>query len=78
MEFIKDNLLLVLTVAAFIVFAIIGFVVDNAKNKDSKEKDLLKVQPENEIKPNVEKVSKKETKESAKEEKNINLDNLTK
>lgn len=78
MEFIKDNLLLVLTVAAFIVFAIIGFVVDNTKNKDNKEKDLLKEQPENEIKPNVEKVSKKETKEPAKEEKNINLDNLTK
>lgn len=78
MEFIKDNLLLVLTVAAFIVFAIIGFVVDNAKNKDSKEKDLLKVQNDNEVKPNVEKTTSKETKTNNKEEKNINLDNLTK
>ena len=78
MEFIKENLLLIATLVAFIVFAIIGFVVDNTKNKDSKEKDLLKEQNDSEVKPNVEKTTTKEVKNSNKEEKNMNLENLTK
>ena len=42
MEFIKENLVLVLTLASFVVFAIIGYIVDHSKNKDNKEKDILK------------------------------------
>ena len=42
MEFIKENLVLVLTLVSFVVFAIIGYIVDHSKNKDNKEKDILK------------------------------------
>ncbi len=75
MEFIKENLLLVLTLGSFVVFAIIGFIVDNTKNKDNKEKDILKEDINTEIKPNVE--IPKDTKETTnKKDKNVDLNNL--
>lgn len=52
MEFIKDNILLIVTIGAFIVFAIIGFIVDSTKNgkKSQKEKEILteEIKPEDE------------------------------
>ena len=53
MEFIKENLVLVLTLVSFVVFAIIGYIVDHSKNKDNKEKDILKEDITEEIKPNI-------------------------
>ena len=75
MEFIKENLLLVLTLGSFVVFAIIGYVVDHSKNNDSKEKDILKEDITEDIKPNID--VPKDTKESTnKKDKNIDLNNL--
>lgn len=75
MEFIKENLLLVLTLGSFVVFAIIGFIVDNTKNKDNKEKDILKEDINTEIKPNID-VSKDIKESTNKKDKNIDLNNL--
>lgn len=75
MEFIKENLLLVVTLGSFVVFAIIGFIVDNTKNKDNKEKDILKDEPESKIKPNID-VPKNTKDPTNKKDKNIDLNNL--
>lgn len=66
MEFISENILLIVTIGAFIVFAIIGFVVDNTKNgkRSKKEKEILT----EEIKPN----------EENKKDNEVSLDSLTK
>ena len=75
MEFIKENLILVLTLASFVVFAIIGYIVDHSKNKDNKEKDILKEDITEEIKPNID--VPKDSKETInKKDKNIDLNNL--
>lgn len=52
MEFIKDNIFLVVTILAFVIFAIIGYVVDSTKNRKNskKEKEVLT----EEFKPNEE------------------------
>ena len=41
MEFIQDNMLLIITIALFIMFAILGYIVDKSKNKNNKEKEIL-------------------------------------
>ena len=70
MEFIKENLVLVLTLASFVVFAIIGYIVDHSKNKDNKEKDILKEDITEEIKPNID-VTKDSKETTNKKDKNI-------
>ena len=73
MEFIKENLVLVLTLVSFVVFAIIGYIVDHSKNKDNKEKDILKEDITEEIKPNID-VPKDSKEITNKKDKNIDLD----
>lgn len=75
MEFIKENLILVLTLASFIVFAVIGYIVDHSKNKDNKEKDILKEDITEDIKPNID-VSNDGKATTNKKDKNIDLNNL--
>ena len=75
MEFIKENLVLVLTLASFVVFAIISYIVDHSKNKDNKEKDILKEDITEEIKPNID-VTKDSKETTNKKDKNIDLNNL--
>ena len=75
MEFIKENLVLVLTLASFVVFAIIGYIVDHSKNNDNKEKDILKEDITEEIKPNID-VTKDSKETTNKKDKNIDLNNL--
>ena len=42
MEFIQNNMLLIITIALFIMFAILGYIVDKSKNKNNnKEKEIL-------------------------------------
>lgn len=77
MEFIMEHILLISTIAAFIIFAIIGYVVDNSKNQSKKEKEILKEQATEEITPNIDiPVEKAETTEI--KDKNIDLDDLNK
>ena len=52
MDFIVKNYIVILIVAAFIIFALIGYVVDSAKNKKNKEADLL-TQPNDEVDVNM-------------------------
>lgn len=37
MEFITDNYIIIIIVAGFLIFALIGFIVDTTKNKKLKE-----------------------------------------
>lgn len=77
MEFITEHILLIATIAAFIIFAIIGYVVDKSKNQSKKEKEILKEQVPEEITPNIDiPVEKAETTEI--KGKNIDLDDLNK
>ena len=42
MEFIQNNMLLIITIALFILFAILGYIIDKSKNKNNnKEKEIL-------------------------------------
>lgn len=41
MDFIVKNYVIIIIIVAFIIFALIGYVVDSMKNKDNKEKELL-------------------------------------
>ena len=42
MEFIQNNMLLIITISLFIMFAILGYIVDKSKNKNNnKEKEIL-------------------------------------
>lgn len=43
LEWIKDgnNFLIVITICLFLLFALIGYLVDNLKNKKNKESELL-------------------------------------
>lgn len=42
MEFIQNNMLLIITIALFIMFAILGYIIDKSKNKNNnKEKEIL-------------------------------------
>lgn len=80
MEFIKNHILLIATILAFIIFAIIGYVVDKTKNQSKKEKEILNEEIKENFVPNVEiptKTSKEQlnNKENSKD-KNINLNDL--
>ena len=35
MEFIQNNMLLIITIALFIMFAILGYIIDKSKNKNN-------------------------------------------
>lgn len=79
MEFIREHILLIVTILAFILFAIIGYVVDKAKNQNNKEKEILKETTSDEIAPNVESTDNiKSTSINDVKDKNINLDDLNK
>lgn len=67
MEYLQNNSLLIITIVAFIVFAIIGYVVDSKKNKgnNKKEKEILTEEIKDEEKVN-------------KDNKEVDLNNLTK
>lgn len=39
MEFITNNYLIIIIIAAFLMFALIGFIVDTEKNKKRKEEN---------------------------------------
>ena len=71
--------MLIVTILAFILFAIIGYVVDKAKNQNNKEKEILKETTSDEIAPNVETTDNIEsTSINDVKDKNINLDDLNK
>ena len=79
MEFIREHILLIVTILAFILFAIIGYVVDKTKNQNNKEKEILKETTSDEIAPNVETTDNIEsTSINDVKDKNINLDDLNK
>ncbi len=48
MNFIVKNYLVIIIIVAFGVFALIGYLVDNAKNKNNKEEGLL-TKPNDEV-----------------------------
>lgn len=81
MEFIKNHILLIATILAFIIFSIIGYVVDKTKNQSKKEKEILNEEVQGDFVQNIETSTKKTSEESNikkenSEEKNINLNNL--
>ena len=81
MEFIKNHILLIATILAFIIFAIIGYVVDKTKHQSKKEKEILNEEVQGDFVQNIEIPTKKTSEESNikkenSEEKNINLNNL--
>lgn len=41
MDFIVNNYLLIIIIAGFLIFALIGFIVDSSKNKKAKEAEIL-------------------------------------
>lgn len=47
-DFIVNNYILIMIIAAFLIFALIGFAVDLTKNKKDKEADLL-TEPNDEV-----------------------------
>ena len=69
--------MLIVTILAFIIFAVIGYVVDKTKNQNSKEKEILKETTSDEIAPNVE-VADNIISNNNKKDKNIDLDSLNK
>ena len=40
-DFIVKNYILIIVVASFLIFALIGYAVDSTKNRNNKEADLL-------------------------------------
>lgn len=52
MDFIVKNYILIIIIAAFLIFALIGYLVDSAKNKGKKEEGLL-TKPNDEIDVNL-------------------------
>ena len=51
-DFIVKNYIIIVVIAAFLIFALIGFAVDSAKNKNNKETDLL-TKPNDEVDVNM-------------------------
>lgn len=47
LDFILKNYVIVVIVGAFLIFALIGFAVDTAKNKSKKEAEILNQPNEN-------------------------------
>lgn len=70
-DFILNNYTIIIIVAAFLLFALIGFLVDQSKNsKDKESKILTETNDENnEIKPEPIVVPEPETKEEKTENK---------
>ncbi len=52
MDFIVKNYIIILIVAAFLIFALIGYVIDSTKNKKNKEEELL-TKPNDEVDINM-------------------------
>lgn len=71
MDFLGDNALLIITIALFIMFAILGYIVDKSKNKNKKEKEVLTENITDDFKPVQE---AKEVPLEVTEEQNINLE----
>lgn len=40
-DFIVNNYILIISIAAFLIFALIGFAVDSSKNRKNKEDEIL-------------------------------------
>ncbi len=40
-DFIVNNYILIISIAAFLIFALIGFAVDSTKNRKNKEDEIL-------------------------------------
>ncbi len=40
-DFIVNNYVLIIAIAAFLIFALIGFAIDTTKNKKNKEDEIL-------------------------------------
>jgi len=40
-DFIVNNYLIIMIIAAFLIFALIGFAIDTTKNKKNKESEIL-------------------------------------
>jgi hypothetical protein len=59
-DFIKQNYIIILAIAVFLIFALIGFVVDSSKNKKIKEseensdEEVSNIVPANEEVPVIE------------------------
>ncbi len=52
MDFIVKNYIIILIIAAFLIFALIGYVIDSTKNKKNKEEELL-TKPNDEVDINM-------------------------
>ena len=52
MDFIVNNYLVIIIIAAFLIFALIGYAVDSTKNKKNKEEGLL-TKPNDEVDVNM-------------------------
>lgn len=70
-DFIVNNYTIIIIVAAFLLFALIGFLVDQSKNSKSKESKILTETNEDdkETKPEPIAVPEPETKENEPENK---------
>ena len=52
MDFIFKNYILIIIIVAFLIFAVIGYLVDNAKNGKNKEEGLF-TRPNDEVDINL-------------------------
>lgn len=73
LEFIIDHYLIIMVVAAFFIFALIGYIVDNLRNKkrEAKVEEILEVRDET-----PEEISQPILEESLEPEEEILEDNL--
>lgn len=78
MGFIEEHTLLVITIALFIMFAILGYIVDKSKNKKNKEKEILTETTTTEFIPmeDQKETKKEENIQIQEDEKNINIEDL--
>ena len=53
MDFIVKNYIIIIIVAAFLIFALIGFAVDNMKNRRNKEDKELLTRPNDDVDINL-------------------------
>lgn len=40
-DFVVDNYLLIIIITVFLIFALIGYIIDSSKNKKNKEEGIL-------------------------------------
>ncbi len=52
-DFIVNNYVIIIIIASFLVFALIGFAVDTAKNKNSKKEEELLNKPNDDVDTSV-------------------------